>query len=230
MALTVSGSTSLTAGTQSGNAADKLDEDLNQFMNLLVTQLQNQDPLDPMDATEFTNQLVQFASVEQQIYQNSNLEQLLALQSTSQVADMVNYIGNVVEISGGNMVNFDGAEAATYSYSLSENSATTTINIRDQDGISVFTTDGQTTTGRHDATWDGRNQNGNIVPPGIYTIQISALDGKGNLLDVFQTSELTVTGAAVDNGEISLIMGDTFANFNDVLAVKAPKSANAPVN
>ena len=66
-------------GSQSSQAKSKLDDDLNQFLNLLVAQLQNQDPLDPMDANEFTSQLVQFASVEQQIFQNSNLEKLLKL-------------------------------------------------------------------------------------------------------------------------------------------------------
>lgn len=60
--------------TQAGQSQKKLQDDLNQFLNLLVAQLQNQDPLEPLDANEFTAQLVQFASVEQQIQQNSNLE------------------------------------------------------------------------------------------------------------------------------------------------------------
>ena len=64
--------------SQAAVAQKKLDEDLNRFLTLLITQLENQDPLDPMDASEFTSQLVQFASVEQQISQNSNLEKLLA--------------------------------------------------------------------------------------------------------------------------------------------------------
>ena len=63
-------------GTKSAEASAKLEDDLNRFLNILVTQLQNQDPLDPLDANEFTSQLVQFASVEQQIYQNSNLEKI----------------------------------------------------------------------------------------------------------------------------------------------------------
>ena len=65
----ISQASSLDPSTKSGAAQAKLNEDLNQFLNLLVTQLKNQDPLDPMDANEFTSQLVQFASVEQQIYQ-----------------------------------------------------------------------------------------------------------------------------------------------------------------
>ena len=81
-------------GSQSSQAKAKLEDDLNQFLNLLVAQLQNQDPLDPLDANEFTSQLVQFASVEQQIFQNSNLEKLLNLQETSQISQMVDFINN----------------------------------------------------------------------------------------------------------------------------------------
>jgi len=95
----VDNSTAL-SGSNSEQAQAKLEDDLNQFLDLLVTQLQNQDPLDPLDANEFTSQLVQFASVEQQIYQNSNLEKLLNLQETNQISQMVDFIGNKVEFFG----------------------------------------------------------------------------------------------------------------------------------
>ena len=95
---TTSGSTA--DGTQSANSEAQLEEDLNRFLNLLVTQLKNQDPLDPMDSSEFTSQLVQFASVEQQIFQNSNLETLVELQQTNQISSMVDFIDKVVEVDG----------------------------------------------------------------------------------------------------------------------------------
>lgn len=87
----IAGTTSTSSGinqTDAEKSKEKLDKDLNQFLNLLVTQLKNQDPLDPMDATQFTSQLVQFASVEQQIYQNSNLEKLLLTAQVSQVSNL----------------------------------------------------------------------------------------------------------------------------------------------
>ena len=76
--------------TKAGQSQQKLQDDLNQFLNLLVAQLQNQDPLEPLDANEFTAQLVQFASVEQQIQQNANLEELITMQQNTQAASMVN--------------------------------------------------------------------------------------------------------------------------------------------
>ena len=82
---------SATATGQATADKRKLDADLNQFLTLLVSQLQNQDPLEPLDANQFTSQLVQFASVEQQIYQNANLEKLLAAQQDAQVASTVGY-------------------------------------------------------------------------------------------------------------------------------------------
>ena len=95
MASLLSGVSESTVPVTGGAAAlsqTKLEENLNQFLNLLVTQLKNQDPLEPMDSTEFTSQLVQFASVEQQIYTNASMEKLLNLEETSQISTMVNFI------------------------------------------------------------------------------------------------------------------------------------------
>jgi len=225
---TVTGSTASATGAQSATATKRLEEDLHQFMNLLVTQLKNQDPLDPMDSTEFTNQLVQFAGVEQQIHTNANLEKLLKLESSSQVAGMVDYIGKVVEVSGGKLVEFDGKKPVEYSYTLDKKSFKTTIIIRDKDDKVVFTKDGEHDSGRHDATWDGRDKDGNIVKPGVYTVEVSAtemVDGKRKPMKVYQTTKLEVTGVTVEQGKIMLIMGGTYASIDDILAVSAPKTS-----
>jgi len=111
--------------SKSESSKQKLAEDLNQFMNLLVTQLQHQDPLDPMDPNEFTTQLVQFASVEQQIQGNSNLEQMLKLQQTSLLGTVVGYIGKQIEVSGNEMPLENGVASAHYD--LSANSKSTII-------------------------------------------------------------------------------------------------------
>ena len=112
--------------SQSGAATAKLQEDLNRFLNLLVTQLKNQDPLDPMDANEFTSQLVSFANVEQQIHQNANLEELIKLQQSSQIASIVDYIGTRIEATTKHTVLEDGK--AEFSYSMDENASDVTIN------------------------------------------------------------------------------------------------------
>jgi len=209
--------TELDTATQAGADAAKLNDDLNQFLNLLVTQLQNQDPLDPMDANEFTSQLVQFASVEQQIYQNSNLEKLLNVQQTSQVATMVDFIGNTVETVGNQVPLENGA--AKFTYELAVNSNDTTITIQNSSGLTVFTADGETASGKHELTWDGTNAYGTAQDPGAYTVIVSAQDYKGNIQDVKQTVFGRVTGAGAEDGVVSLYLGDVTSDLDKVLAV-----------
>ena len=111
--------------------AKTLGSDLNRFLTLLVTQLQNQDPLDPLDTNEFTAQLVQFAGVEQQIQNNANLETLIDIGRASEVAAIVNVIGKRIE-AGGTMLalNAGKAEAA---YTLSEAAAETKLTVTDDE-------------------------------------------------------------------------------------------------
>ena len=210
------------SSTQAGQAQQKLDEDLNAFLNLLVTQLQNQDPLDPMDANEFTSQLVQFASVEQQIYANSNLEQLVSLSQISQTSMMVDYLGKRVEVIGDKFTLEEG-EDAELSYSLDLNSRSTVISIQNEAGLTVFSTEGEIKPGRHEFTWNGNNQNGVPQPDGNYTIVVSPMDHDGNILETQTTVTGTVTGAAADDGEAFLYVGAILTPMDQILAVKEAK-------
>ena len=203
--------------SQASASKARLEEDLNRFLSLLVTQLENQDPLDPMDSSEFTSQLVQFASVEQQIFANANLEKLLNLQQTSQIADMVNFIGNTIETVG-SVVPLDNGEAK-FTYAFDTNAANVTIAIRDASGLTVFSTPGQTDAGRHVFEWDGLKSNGATAVDGPYTIIIGATDRGGDLLDIAQTVFGRVTGAGAEDGVVSLFMGDVTTTMDRVLAI-----------
>ena len=218
----LSGQTALAGGTQSAGSQAKLNEDLNRFLNLLITQLKNQDPLDPMDATEFTSQLVQFASVEQQIYQNGHLEKLLTLQQTSQVASMVDYLGTTVEANGSALSLDDGQAEFTYTLGNGVNEAT--IIIKDSHGLTVFTAEAETEIGQHKFTWDGKSNGGLQNDDGAYTVTVAATDRAGGILDVAQTVFGRVTGAGVENGAVTLYLGDVPVSMNDVLSVKETPS------
>ncbi len=208
-------------GSQSAQAQAKLDDDLNQFLNLLVAQLQNQDPLDPLDANEFTSQLVQFASVEQQIFQNSNLEKLLNLQETSQISQMVDFIGNRIEFTSQKMPVENGT--AEFTYTIPPGVRDATINIANSAGLNVYFNDAETNAGTHSFTWNGLDKNGNQVPDGVYTLLISAKDAFDKLAEVEYTVFGTVTGAGVDNGETELFVGDNLGiNVDKILSVKKP--------
>lgn len=203
--------------TKADASKAKLDEDLNKFLNLLVTQLKNQDPLDPMDATEFTSQLVQFASVEQQIYQNSNLEKLLLTAQVSQVSNLAGFLGTTVEGTS-DTFNLDNS-SATFTYDLMSQATSNTITIADDSGKTVFTTGGEFDAGKHTYTWDGLDDLGNQMADGSYTVTVSALDSDGTPIPVKQTVFGLVTSAGADQGQVTLFMGDVTLGLGSVLSV-----------
>ncbi|PCI42439.1 MAG: hypothetical protein COB46_00180 [Rhodospirillaceae bacterium] len=209
-------------------AQDKLDEDLNQFLTLLVTQLQNQDPLEPLDANEFTSQLVQFASVEQQIYQNTNLEKLVDMQLNSQVGSMVGYLGTIIEANG-DAFNLENGQGE-FSYELERTASSSTLTIQDAAGLNVWTGQASTDTGKNVFLWDGIQTDGTQAPDGPYTAIISAQDADDNLINVAQTVTGRVSGAGAQDGIVTLSMGAIDAPLDQVLNVKeAPAAAAAPV-
>lgn len=219
------------ANSQSGQHQDKLEEDLFNFLNLLVTQLQAQDPLDPMDANEFTSQLVQFANVEQQIYQNSHLETLVDLQQGNRSAAMVSYLGTFAEANGNTFALSDGRAEATYT--LPENAAETTLVVKNALGQPVHASAGETGAGRHGFVWDGRDSDGNVLPDGAYTLQVAAQGVDGSELGVSQTVFGTVTGAANGSDDAILFMGDVQIPMKEVIAITEPRETargreNAP--
>ncbi|MBK8908794.1 MAG: flagellar hook assembly protein FlgD [Rhodospirillales bacterium] len=213
--------TTATATGKAGADQQRLEEDLFNFLNLLVTQLQAQDPLDPMDANEFTSQLVQFANVEQQIYQNSHLETLVGLQESNQAAAMVNYLGTMVEAEGKSFTLADGGAQA--SYTLPETALETTLVVKNDRGQPVYTIGGETGAGRHSFEWDGHDADGRPLPDGVYTLDVSAKHGDQSPMPVSQTVYGRITGAAADGGRAVLFMGDVQIPMEDVLSVREPE-------
>ena len=214
------------SGTKSGNAAASLQEDLNRFLNLLVTQLKNQDPLDPMDSNEFTSQLVQFASVEQQIYQNSNLEELVAIQQTNQVSSLVNFIDKTIEVSGQKFPLENGR--AEFTYTMPQGAKSASIIIRDETGRTVYEQNANLDQGKHKFVWDGTDRNGMQVDDGTYTAVVTGLDRENELLEIGQTVFGRVTGMGVQGGETIMYMGDLAAPQSQVLSVReSPKPETA---
>jgi flagellar basal-body rod modification protein FlgD len=203
--------------SQAAVAQKKLDEDLNRFLTLLITQLENQDPLDPMDASEFTSQLVQFASVEQQISQNSNLEKLLNVTQTSQVGDMVSFIGTEIEYSG-DLFELEG-ELAKFTYTLDSKAAKVDIAVRDQSGRTVFNAVGENDIGTHGFVWDGTGNSGLPQPDGPYTLIISAIGPDGEIQGVKKTVFGQVSGAGAEDGVVSLFIHGITVPLDQVLSV-----------
>jgi flagellar basal-body rod modification protein FlgD len=204
------------AGASSQALAD-LSGNLDNFLTILTTQLQFQDPLSPLDTHEFTNQLVLFSSVEQQVQQNKKLESLVTLQQNSVALGSVDYIGKVIETNG-NTTQLENSVAKT-TYFLPKNALTTRLNISDPSGDVILTRDIPTTAGIHTFVWDGLNGQGIQQPDGAYTFSITAKDTSDDLISHDQTVFGTVTGVQFENGASILQMGDIPVSLSDINGV-----------
>ena len=159
------------ASTQS-NAQQQLSGNFDTFLTLLTTQLQNQDPLNPMDSNQFTQQLVEFSQVEQQINTNTNLKTLIN-QGTSQSGSYaVNYLGKNVTVTNGNAALTNGA--ADWNYNLGTQAAPDHAHRhRCQRQRRLHRRPAKPTPGNHDFAWNGQDINGTQLPDGIYTLHAS---------------------------------------------------------
>ena len=216
MVASASATSSGVAGASSQALAD-LSGNLDNFLTILTTQLQFQDPLSPLDTHEFTNQLVLFSSVEQQVQQNKKLESLVTLQQNSVALGSVDYIGKVIETNG-NTTQLENSVAKT-TYFLPKNALTTRLNISDPSGDVILTRDLPTTAGIHTFVWDGLNGQGIQQPDGAYTFTITAKDTSDDLISHDQTVFGTVTGVQFENGTSILQMGDIPVSLSDINGV-----------
>jgi len=208
--------------TASQTSTTQLNQDFDQFLRLLTTQLQNQDPLSPMDSSEFTNQLVQFSNVEQSIKTNGFLEKLLTMQTLNLTALGVSFIGKDVEVAG-KFFQADGTRPVTMSYEMPAGAAEGTISILDEDGNVVFTQAADLTAGRHNLTWDGKNTSGNPVPAGKYELRIGAQTSTDAALNVTTFVPGHVNGLeSADDGSLMLNVDGNLVNMTDVRKISEP--------
>src|SRR6202140_3758226 len=173
-----SGSSSL-----SSTAGSTLAGNFQTFLTLLTTQLQNQDPLSPLDTNQFTQQLVQFASVEQQLKTNDQLTTLVSLQQTAQSTQALTFVGKTAVVSGdtASLTN----SSATWELNVPANS-NVTVNITNSSGQTVYTkTFSSVAAGPNQPfTWNGQGTDGTQWPDGQYKITATGTDGSGNSVGI----------------------------------------------
>lgn len=194
----------VTTGTQtaSGSSQAKLTGDLQSFLTLLTTQLKHQDPLEPVDSTEFTAQLAQFAAVEQGIQSNANLEKLINLSLANQSLAAVSYLGKYVEALGDGMALVNGT--GSFAYSLPETVKATAIQIKNESGVTVAVKPGATGIGKHQFTWDGKDSQGLQLPDGKYSVVVTAINAEGQTVDS-ETYTIGIVDGADSSGDGVLV-------------------------
>ena len=175
------------------------------FLTLLTTQLKNQDPLSPMDSSQFTQQLVQFSQVEQSINANQNLESLISLTKARAGSDAVGFLGKTVTLTDGSSGLKSGQ--AQWAYSLASDSAATRLTITDSKGHTVYTGGGNTASGLHAFTWDGKDNAGNTLPDGTYTLSVAAQTTDGTAVNTQVASQGVVDEVDLSGPEPMLKIG-----------------------
>jgi flagellar basal-body rod modification protein FlgD len=191
------------ASTTKKDAGKTLGQD--DFLTLLVAQLQNQDPLNPSDATEFTAQLAQYSQLEQLFNLNKSMDQLAQAQNNSERLSALSLIGKEVVVEGADFT-LEGA-TAEIGYKVDGAASEVTLQIRNASGQTVATIDAKELgKGNHFVTWDGRDRNGNQLPPGDYKMVISAKSsGDSETVAVSPLVRTTVTGVDLSSSEALLV-------------------------
>lgn len=196
-------------------AADKKDDvSKDDFLLLLVEQLKNQDPLEPMDGTDFTAQLAQFSSLEQQTAMNDNLALLQDYSATLNRLSALDMIGKNVEFDGGGAgsaaISGDG-QPIPLNFELADNAQDVVVDIYNDTGGRVATLDlGYYDLGSQNYNWDGKDDDGNALIEGNYTFEITARDELGQLVSTSVNGNGQVQGVETDpqNGNTVLVLVD----------------------
>ena len=215
-------STSSLETTRAG-IADNFDT----FLSILTTQLKNQNPLDPLDTNQFTQQLVQFTGVEQQLKTNQFLESLMLSGQNTAKSDAVSYIGKEVT-SSGRTGELSGTNAAFWAYSADAKAANATITIKDAKGQVVYNSTGPLEAGPGTFRWDGMGSDGNLKPNGVYTIDIQGRDSNGQNVKI-STASIGVVTAVDFTGDVPVLtVGSRKVTITDVTDVRIPDVTATP--
>ncbi|MFQ5587614.1 MAG: flagellar hook assembly protein FlgD [Nitrospiria bacterium] len=190
------------------------------FLRLLTTQLKHQDPLEPMDGTEFVTQLAQFTQLEQTTSMNERLQELVEGNTALNHYGVTGLIGKEVKVAGGAVSLAEGG-SSELSYRLEGDANDVTIQVSDAaGGIVRSLTAGQQGSGMQSLHWDGRDQNGNALPAGTYQFEISARDADGGPVLSQQYSQGIVSRVRYEEGVSYLMVNGEKVPAANVLSVK----------
>lgn len=213
---TTAATAATTAATTTGTSLASLSSNESTFLNLLLTQLRNQDPTSPVDANQFTTQLVQYSQVEQQINTNADLSQLVSLTQSGDLLQGGSLVGKQVDVSSANVPLQNGHGIVRFT-SLGAQPAT--ISVTDASGAAVKTETIGAQAGVNTWTWDGTDDTGAAKPDGPYTVSVLGAAADGVTAPLPFTVIGTATGLFKQGGALSLQLGKTSVDLGSVLSV-----------
>ena len=205
------------------NTRQGIADNFDTFLQLLTTQLRNQNPLDPLDTNQFTQQLVQFSSVEQQLKTNDFLSAMVQANANNSNSGVVSYIGKTVTAAG--VRSELAAGKAEWNFSLPD-AAMVNVTIKDGNGNVVYTEEGNLQAGDGIFAWDGTGSDGVKKPDGTYSITMTGVNAEGKSVAISTQMSGVVTGIDFTGTEPVLLIGSSRVNLSGVTAVKATTTSN----
>lgn len=218
---TVSATSSNTGTSSTGTTtpATSVSDTYQTFLKLLTSQIQNQDPLSPMDTTQWTNQLVQYNSVEQQLKTNSLLSTLITQGQSGGLSSGVSYIGKTVSASSSTSTLSGGK--ADWTYTLGKDANQVKLTVLDKTGAAVYSTAlGPTKGGDNSFSWDGSETQGGKLASGDYTLMVDATDASGTGVASTLSRTGQVSAVFEDNSVVMLKLGSASVPLSAVTSVQ----------
>lgn len=218
--MSIAAVSSATAATTTSSTASSSTISSDDFLQLLVKELENQNPLDPTDTNSFMTQLMSYANFSSQQTLNSELTNLVSSFNGLMSSSAVSYMGHTVEAKGDTATLSNGQ--ATWGYSLNSDAANVSIIIKDSNGATVWTGTGETTAGKHTLTWDGKTSDGTqLADGGQYTIEISATDSSGASVYGYTTTVGIVDGIDSSSSTTMLDLNGVEVSLADVVGIRS---------
>ncbi len=214
----VAGSSNTNTNTSPPNSAlASLSGNFSDFLTMLMTQLKNQDPTAPMDSSQFTSELVQFSSVEQQINTNTSLTSLIQLTQAGEVMQSSAMIGKQMDVQATDLTLQSGQASINFTAPAAE---PVLISVSTDKGAKVLDTAMQATKGSNAWTWDGTNAAGTTMPDGTYTVTVTGANADGTTAALAYTVHGTATGVLSDGAKsLTLQLGALSVPFSAVRSV-----------
>ena len=220
-----SSSSSSTASSANALASQQIAGNFQSFLELLTTQLQNQNPLDPLDTNQFTQQLVEFAGVQEQLNTNDSLSTLISLQQSTASSQALNYVGQNAVVAGNTAPLSDSV--AGWMFNIPSNS-TLSVSISNSSGATVFTGSYDVSAGNEQPfIWNGQGNDGTQCPDGSYTMTATAKDASGNNVGVTTAIEGTVTSVDLTQSPPLLFINGQSYTLSQIQSIIAPVSNNS---
>jgi flagellar basal-body rod modification protein FlgD len=198
------------------NALAQLGANFNQFLQLLLTQVQNQDPTAPTDTTAFTTELVQFTGVQEQVNANTSLGQLIGLQQSSQVLQSASLVGKQATVTANQITLQGGHGEIQFQGTAGEQVA---IAVVDGSGNPVFNANVTATSGTNTWQWNGVNNSGNQEPDGAYSIAVDTAATNGTATPVGYSVVGTTTGVSTSGTTTQLQLGSLSVGLSALQSV-----------